>query len=234
MLETFITDVDQRRKRFVVYDTDPGTDIDDRLATRNVTVEHRQLPPEGPEPFVTIYDDDEFVGAVRLDELSALLTPPVVRPGETEGLPESYRALFDVLEETLFTALDRRQLLGVSREIEDRAFRVGRGTLRVGFQSLSVFEAQAAVYRRLVTETELDVHVYGEPDSTPPAIEKVTYHEDVDGDLARYWCLAFDGGGDETQRCALLAQEQANGFVGFWTYDPALVSEILATLRAVA
>jgi len=97
MLTPFIEDVDRRRKRFVLYSPGPGTDIIDQLATRNVTTEHRRLPPDGPEPFVAIYDDEEFAGNVMLEDLRELLAPPVVRPEDVDGLAEGYRALFDVL-----------------------------------------------------------------------------------------------------------------------------------------
>jgi hypothetical protein len=231
MLDSFIEEVNGRRKRFTVYSAAGETDLADRLATRNVSVEHRPVPSQGPEPFVTIHDGPEFLGAVRLADLETLLAPPVARPGDRAGLADGYRALLDVLEETLFTALDRRQLLATSREFEDRALRVGTGTLRVSFQSLSAFEAQTGVYRHVAAESDLRIHVYGRPDWTPPTMENVTYHADSEGRLEPFWCLAFDGGTDATQACALLARERAEGFLGFWTYDSGLVADILATLE---
>lgn len=234
MLGTFIEDVEQRRKRFTVYSADDETDVVDRFSTRNVTIEHRRLPSNGPDPFVVIRDDGAFAGAISLDDLEELLSPPIVRPENLEGLTDGYHVLLEVLEETLFTGLNRKQLLATSREIENRALRVGQGTLWVGFQSLSIFKTQTAVYRRLGSETALDVHICGEPDWTPPELEHVTYHQDGDGSLADFWYLAFDGGEDPTQACALVAQEREDGYVGFWSYDHALVTDILATLEAVA
>jgi DICT domain-containing protein len=61
-------------------------------------------------------------------------------------------------EETLCAAFDRQQLLARSQEIEDRALRAGDGTLGVGCQSLSAFETQLSLYRRLGNHTDLDVH----------------------------------------------------------------------------
>ncbi|WP_312909344.1 DICT sensory domain-containing protein [Natronosalvus caseinilyticus] len=233
MLDTYIEAVERRRKWLTVYSDADATDLSDRLAARNVTVVHRKLPPHGPSPFVTIYDGETFVGAIGLETLEQLLEPPVIRPTDRTGLSEGYRALLEVLEETLFTALDRRQLLATSREIEDRAFRMGRGTLRVGFQRLSAFEHQVPLYRRLGEETNLEVHVYGRPDWEPPSLENVRYHRDEAGALAPFWCLAFDGGEDPMQACALVARERESGFLGFWTYDPGLVGEILEALEAV-
>ena len=230
MLEKYIDEVERRRKRFVVFaDDEPA--VAEQLATRNVTVEHRALPESGPEPFVEIYDGDRFLGAITLDDLEVLLSPPIVRPSDPEDVGEAYRALLEVLDGTVFATLDRQQLQATSREFETRAQQVGGGTLRVGFQSLSAFEPQTETYRRLGEGTDLDIHVYGQPDWSPPTIPNVTYHRDRDGTLAPYWFMAFDGGDEESQRCALIARDHDDGYRGFWTYDPSLVGDILATLE---
>lgn len=233
MLDAFIDEVERRRKRFTVYGPGDETDLADLLATRNVTIAIRPLPPGGPDPFVVIHDGEEFVGVLPLGDLESLLAPPVVRPGDPEDLSAGYRALMEAVDETLFAALDRRRLLAASREIEDRAHRVGTGELRVGFQSLSAFEAQVPVYRRLAADTDLELHVRGRPDWSPPDIENVTYHREA-GSLERFWYLAFDGGDDPTQACALVARQRDGEYVGFWTYDPGLVAEILETLRGAS
>ena len=233
MLETLVADAHQHRKHVTVYTTDGDADLTAQFENRGVTVEKRQLPDGGPEPFVTIHDDGEFIGALRLADLEELLAPPVVRPGSREDVSAGYRALFELLENTVFSSLDRRQLLGASREIEDRAFRVGHGTLRASFQSFSVFEAQTEVYRHLATETALDIHVYGEDDWSPPDIEGITYHPSTAESVDRFWVVAFDGGGEEMQACALVArQESEDEYAGTWTYDPDTVGEILAELEA--
>lgn len=230
MFEHLFEDVRRRRKQFRVYaPADPG--LDSKLATRNATVTHRPLGPEAPGGFLTIHDDGEFRGAVPLDTVATLLEPPVVGSGQLGDLSEPYRALVEVLDETVFGALDRRQLIATSREIEDRAFRVGRGTLHAGFQSLSAFESQVEAYRRLAGETHLSIHVYGRPDWTPPEIEGVTYHG-TDA-IEPYWVVAFDGGGTATQRCALVARETGDGFEGWWTYDPELVGRVVEGLTGL-
>jgi DICT domain-containing protein len=86
------------------------------------------------------------------------------------------------------------------------------------------------VYRRLATETDLDVHVYGAADWNPPEIAGITYHGLGDDALERYWVLAFDGGTDETRACGLVAREEPGGYDGFWTDDPEVVRTILAEL----
>lgn len=231
MLDPFIEEVQGRRKRLRVYAHGDPPGIAEHLATRNVTVETKPLPAGGPDPFVTVLDDEEYAGVLTLADVERLLAPPIGEPGDLDDRSAAYGVMMDLLQEAVFTGLDRRQLLAASREIEDRALRVGTGQLRVGFQSLSAFESQVPVYRRLGTGTDLEIHVRGRPDWSPPTIENVTYHRDS-GSLAPFWYLAFDGGDDVGQSCALIAREEADGYVGFWTYEPHLVGEILGTLTS--
>lgn len=230
MLDSLLTEVQETDKQVIVYRRGQTTDIETRLATHNVAVTRRELPPGGPDPFLVIEEDDRFAGALGLDHLDGLLEPPIVRPGERDDTSAGYRVLFDALDETVFSAMERRQLLAVSREIEDRAYRVGTGTLHASFQTLSTFRSQAGVYRELVTGTDLDIHVYGIADWTPPEIAGITYHEYGDDAHGRYWVLAFDGGGDSSRACGLVAREHSDRYDGVWTYDSKLVSDIIAAV----
>jgi hypothetical protein len=228
MFDSLLAEVQNRGRQFTVYEGEEDTGIPSQFATQAVSVRQEKLPAGGPAPFVVIEQDGEFAGALPVEELQKLIEPPIVRPGERDDVSEGFGVLFDILDDTVFTAMNRRQLLGVSREIEDRATRVGTGTLRASFQDWSRLEPQIELYRYLAGYTDLDIHIYGiEPDDTP-AIPGVTYHRGER--LDRYWSLAFDGGDGESQSCALVAREQTDGYDGFWTYDPGLVEEILATL----
>ncbi len=233
MLDRLIQDAQNHQKRITLYADDAETALDSRFGGSSVTVERKPLPPHGPDPFITVHVGDQVVGSISLADFEELLTPPIVRPGDREEVAEIYRALFDLLDNTVFDSLDRRQLLGASREIEDRAFRVGHGTLRVSFQTLSAFRGEVDVYRHLASETALEVHVYGKADWDPPEIANVTYHRSDEPTVERFWTLAFDGGGDETQSCGLVAREQDDGYTGFWTYDPEIVETIAAELASV-
>lgn len=232
MFDSLFSDVRDSQRQFTVYRNEEDTDLESQFLTRNVDVRYRDLPP-GSDPFLVIETDGTFEGALSLTELAALLEPPVTRPGALEDVSEGYRILFELLDGTVYTALKRRELYALSREIEDRAFRVGDGTLRVSFQTLSTFESQAELYRKLATATDLDIHIYGVADWTPPRIEGITYHEFADGPLERYWALAFDGGSDGTHPCGLVGQEQPDGFDGFWTDDEGMVAKIMDRLDRV-
>lgn len=235
-LGAFIDDAATRRKQLVVY-APTETDLADRLTARNVDVDARSPPAEGVEPFIVVRDGSEFLGAVALDDLVAFLEPPSGGLDEPGALGSGYRAVSELLDETVFASLDRRQLLATSREIEDRAWRTGSGTLRVGFQSTAAFRQQWPLYRRLASETDLDVHVYTVDDlqftdDVPPSL---TVHVAPTPDVGRHWFLLFDGGDDDARACALVAEQQTgDSYRGVWTYDPSLVArafELFETSR---
>ncbi|WP_232833773.1 DICT sensory domain-containing protein [Saliphagus sp. LR7] len=202
------------------------------LANHGVAVESRSLPSGGPAPFIELKTDGEVVGVIGIEAVEGLLESPIHRPGDRSGISEGYQVLFDVLEKTVVSGMTRRELLAVSREIEDRAYRVGEGTLRVSFQTLSTFRSQADIYRTLATDTTLDIHIHGLDDWTPPTITGITYHTAKAERFEPYWVLAYDGGPTDNQACGLVAQEHSEGYTGFWTNDPALVEEITTTLTA--
>ena len=232
-LEALLEAADRRRTWLAVYDDEPS-DLAARFDTRNVTVEHRPLPPTADEGFVVIRDERGFRGAVSIATLEEFLSPPIRRPWDLELLPPAYRAIYDLLDDTLFGSLDRRQLLATARELENLAYRTGRGTLRVGFQSLSAFRAQEEVYRRLADDTDLDIHVYVSPEAPAEDASRwpVTVHTEPADVVGRYWFLVFDGGGDDERTFALVAEQRGpDSFYGFWTYDPEIVARAFEALN---
>lgn len=148
-------------------------------------------------------------------------------------LSPGYRALFELLDDTVFASLDRRQLLATVRELEDRAWRVGRGTLRVGFQSYAAFRDQEPVYLQLAEETDLDIHIYVAPETLTVDRSNwpVRFHTEPADEIGRYWSFMFDGDGVDENKCALVAEErEAGSYYGFWTYEPSLVDRAIETL----
>ncbi|GAB7093630.1 DICT sensory domain-containing protein [Halolamina litorea] len=232
MFDSLLTSVQRADHRFTVYTDDGSPSVDNWFANHSVDVTLRPLPTGAPEPFVTIERGGEFAGVLSLEAVERLLEPPIDRPETPEDLPPTYQALFEVLDETVYTSIDREEMVAVSEEIEDRAQRTGSGTLHAGFQRLSRFRQRLSTYRRLAS-TGLEVHVYGVADWDPPAVPGVSYHTTSGGPLARYWVLAFDGGDEPTRSCGLLARQEADGYTGFWTDDPAMVAEIIDRLEAI-
>jgi DICT domain-containing protein len=216
---------------------DEAADLVEQFSVRNVEVERRELPSTGPAPFVVLARDDEFLGAMSVETLRWFLSPPIHRPRDVSDLSPQYRAVVELLDETLFASLSRRQLLATSREFEDRARRIGVGTLHVGFETPGALAAQREVYRRLAAETALDVHLYAAVDGAGTTAEAtddleaagVTVHDYPVETVGRYWFIVFDGGGDEERAFALVAERRGpDAFYGAWTSDPGLVERALS------
>ena len=231
-LASVMAEAERRRVSAIHYAPEPG-DLAEQFDARNAEIRFRELPPDGPDPFLVIRKNGEFRGAVSVAYLRTYLEPPYHRPADPVGLSPPYRGLFDLLDDTVFASLTRRQLVATSREIEDRARRTGRGTLHAGFQSLEAFRPQRVVYRRLGEETDLDVHVYVSDEDAAATLADfpVTVHAGGDGEVGRYWFLAFDGGGEESRACALVAEQRTEDtYYGVWTYDPEQVDRVLTAL----
>lgn len=200
-------------------------EIQEYFRSQNVTVVHEPVESEDSQG-VVLQTESEELARVSLDALRALLDPQVVRR-LGESVP--YSPLLDALSDTTFTSFDRSQMLTASREIEDRAWREGHGGLFAGFQRFSIFEEQRDIYSRLA-ESNLEVHVFGDPDVDPPEGPYET-HQLASEEIRRTWFVVYDGGGRGAQASALLAEERAPGeYYGFWTYDPSLVEDILEAL----
>lgn len=233
-LADLFEDVETRHKSLVLYsDTESDIETVEPFVTRNVTVEFRRLP-EGSTPFVVVRTAGETAGSVKLETLEHLLRPTVKLPWDASDADLARRSLRELLDTTLFATFDRRQLLATVREFEERAGRVGRGHLHVGFQSPHAMAKQTSVYRRLAAETDLDVHLYATPAGTPPDVPGATIHLESTGEIGRYWFFVFvPADVTERQHCALLAEERSPGaFYGFWTYNPTRVEELLAHLES--
>ncbi|MFC7079932.1 DICT sensory domain-containing protein [Halorussus caseinilyticus] len=230
-LHEFLDAVADRRKTITVFAPEPNRAFESHFETRNVAVEHEYIPDDSSGGFVVVTESGEFVGSVGGTAVNHLVSPT-----ETDlepGTDDPTRALLDLLADTTFVSFDKRQMLLTAREIEDRAYRQGTGTLRTGFQSLSAMKVQRDVYATLASENLLDVHVYGEPDWSPD-VPGTTVHAEESEELGAFWFVVFDGGDDDRQACALVAEEvqpDSDFFRGFWTYDPELVADIDEYLR---
>jgi DICT domain-containing protein len=231
-LKSILEDAEKRRKSVTLHAPEEGT-LKEQFDARNVEFEFRRTPSGGPEPFVTIAEDGVFLGAITVENLRRFLWPPITHPHDVADLSPEYRALFELLDDAVFASLTRRQLLATAREFEERAWRTGEGTFRVGFQSRSAFRAQKSLYRQMAERTDLDVHVYTVDgvETDDLAESGLTLHTDPEREIGRYWFLAFDGGGNDEQKNALVAEQRTEEtFYGVWTYDPSLVDRALEIL----
>lgn len=199
----------------------------DRFDTRNLAVVEDDLCTRSGA-FGVLTRDGEFVTAVGLDELldSADRTDPGFAP-------ETYRPILDELDETLFTSYSVGDMVAASREIEDRAWRHGRGELHSGFQTLGNMDREAELYDRIGESDALDVHAYGAPEGPVPDAEHFAIHVERAAEIRETWFVVYDGGGAPKRKCMLVAEEREPGcFYGFWSYDPDTVDYAIDHLRS--
>ena len=210
-----------------VFNPDPGLvdALSDHFADRNVVVQSEETD-HGPSNYVVLGEDDDFLTAAGVQ---SLLADAETRPGFE---PASYESVLDHLDETMFTSFSKGRMLAASREIEDRAWRVGSGELHSGFQTVSVLTGELDVYERLGSRDDLHVHAYAYPDVDLPDCEQFTLHPERTEEVAESWFVAYDGGGVDENKCALLAEERADGFYGFWTYGADTVDYLVDHLTA--
>ncbi|GAA0664344.1 DICT sensory domain-containing protein [Natronoarchaeum mannanilyticum] len=245
-LRELVAAIERTATTITVFASEPHEELLDQFSTRNVEISHESLPAVADDGFVLVQQNGAALGSIGLDALREADRATVAPPWGDRGDSPAYRQFLSLFRETAFSTDSRRELLATTREIEDRAWRTGEGRLRAGFQSLSAYQSQLSVYRRLGSETDLDVHVYGRPDWTPPAVEGVRLHEEADDeDIGRVWFVVFrdtaaerDGAGRSaggsdaaanrgSNSCALLAEERKpDRYFGFWTYDDEFVAEI--------
>jgi len=231
-LTELISGVENHEKVLTVFNAGEGTieALRDQFHDRNVSVFGEQTPSVKPKSFVVLSDGDEFVTAADVETIlqrDAEETDPGF-----EG--EAYRPILDHLDETMFTSYDIEQMVAASREIEDRAWRIGKGSLHSGFQKLSILAGQMDIYEQLAEQNGLDVHAYAAPDTDVPEHDTdLTIHVERSDEIERSWFVVYDGAGIDVNKCALLAEERdARSFYGFWTYDPSTVDWIIDHLES--
>jgi len=234
-LGALIERIEGQRKTLEIHTDDDAVleALRRQFETRNVDVYHRSLGSLDGAGFVIIRSGDgAFRGALGLDQFEAILSPRIHPPWELAETDSDRAELFSFLENTLFTSYSRRQMLATTREIEERAWRVGTGRLYTGFERATALTAQTEVYDRFGSYDPLTVVVFLDDEWTELAPERMTVVSEASSELGEYWFVVFDGGDSDLHACALLAEERRPGtFYGFWTYDPATVAELVTYLE---
>jgi len=234
-LAQIVEAIHDHEKELTLFNCDPDDPVADELAayfrTQNVRLRTETTSSGRPTGVAVLSDRDRVRSIVSVSTLKELLDG--VPPGaDAVGIADGeYEPILEHLKETTFTSYDTEQMLYASREIEDRARRVRGGTIHAGFQRLSLLAEQRSIYADLAARG-VEVHAYGVPDTPPPDIDGAVHAIEND-EIAETWFVVFDGGGEDIQKSALLAEECAEGsFYGFWTYDATIVDSILEHLEA--
>lgn len=231
-----IAGVEAREPTLTVFNAD--ADVTETLrgyfADRNVQITAERTDA-GPAEYAVFSRNGSFVTAVDVDELLPDRDAGLPTQGDGLGPPDDDRIggpILDHLDETIFTSYSRADMAAASKEIEDRAWRVGGGALHAGFQTLDVLRREADTYDLLGEKSDLNVHAYAAAgDSSPPDTDHYTVHTGRTAELREAWFVAYDGDGYDDNKCALLAEERAPAeFYGFWSYDPEMVDEIIEYL----
>ena len=229
-LSELIRGVEDHEKTLSVFNSDPETveTLRTQFGDRNLTVRDGSTESGTPESYVVLSQNEEFVTAANVEHVLA------TGDGESEFGASGGRPILDHLDETMFTSYDTEQMIAASREIEDRAWRLGEGQLHAGFQKLSILRPQIDVYEQLASKEGLNVDAYAAPDEDVPDHEgDLTIHVERADEIRESWFVVFDGGGDDVNKCALVAEErEPREFYGFWTYDPGTVDWVLEYLDA--
>ncbi len=198
---------------------------------QNVLVTEERTVSGRPAGVALLTGDGEVLAATTTDAVVDLLNETASGPGGLGVDDSDYHDLLSHLKETTFTAYDKDEMVMASREIEDRAWRVGEGRLFAGFQYESILLGQARTYETLASG-DLDVYAFAAPDGESVDPDGVTTHVDDDPELAESWFVVFDGGPDRAQGSALVAESRGeNSYYGFWTYDPRIVSRVIDHLE---
>lgn len=204
---------------------------EDFFAHLNVRVRSVRTASGRPSVAVLAHDRD-LLAIVPNGDLERLVSREAL--DSALGIDDrEFSALLRPLKETTFRSFETRDMLAASREIEDRAHRVGAGTLRSGFQHLSRYLEQRQRYAALA-DGGVTTHVYGVPDVEIAGHSGVLIHESTAAVVAYHWFVVYDGGGDDQQKSALVAEQTDDGgFDGFWTYDPGIVDRAMATIESL-
>jgi len=228
-LYDLIERVERERKQLTVLNPSSESfvpDVRTYFEAQNVAIEAATTDGGVPADVVVLTRGEEFLAGASAGELRDLMESTPSGPGGLGVDDSAHERLLRHLKETTFTAHTHADMLAATREIEDRAWRVGEGTLYAGFQYASKLSNEEMTYSDL-TKRDLEIHVYASPDEPFPEIDGVVAHPEATAEIEETWFVAFDGAGDDDKKSAILAEEREAGFYGFWTYNPRLVDEIV-------
>jgi hypothetical protein len=242
-LDRFIDRVDSGRRSLIVAHAGAGDTFRSMLSavvdedTVSVDVDEIERFEDGT---VALLDEDgNLVATSPLEELQRTVLFVNSDLYTTSGtdfedfeLPSVIERLDDVpfdLRGYPVHPKEKLLLIVISRYVEKTAWEARDGTLRTSFQELSRIDDERgtrSVYERL-SDTDLDVHLYGEADWRPSRVLDVTMHAGRSSDFRDSWFVVYRPPGGGEGSVALLAIEtEDDHWTGFWTFDPDRVRAI--------
>lgn len=217
---------------------EPVTDLLGNTFTgQSVTVTEESVP-DLPSDTVALVENGTVVARSPLEELRTtvlFVNSDIYSTGQRElgelDLPDVLVELADTpFRLRGFPMSDTQKLLLVtlSRYVEQLAFEGRSGTLRAAFQRLSRLEDEHGTKRvyRTLAGTDLDVHVYGVPDTVPTGLD-VHVHRGRSREYRKTWVVSYRPATDGGRHAALVAYERSREvWDGCWTFDADRVRDI--------
>jgi hypothetical protein len=203
-------------------ETDPDSSEDDTETIALVENGHilaRSTVDELLESVLLINSDLYKTGAINLGNV---VLPDVLKgldevPFRLQGYPESNK--------------EKLLLIIISRVIERIGAETGGGKLQTSFQRLSRLQDEKGTYDvyDTLSNSGIDVHIYGVGDIDPSETPPVTVHTGTSYPYKRSWFVVFTppAGSKTPDHAALVAlEDEPNVWDGFWTFRPELVTQI--------
>lgn len=198
------------------------TDLDGDREERVVLIENDTVvatsPMESVRNAILLVNSDLYttgLSGIERYEAPDVLTAMEGDTYTLRGFPESTK--------------EKLLLIVMSRYIERRALEVDGGRLDVAFQRLSRIKSEygtGRIYRRL-SESEVEVHAYGVPDSVPADLDGIRFHTGHTEPYRKSWFVVFSPPDGRIDPAALFAlQTDSNAWRSTWTYEPERVRSI--------
>jgi DICT domain-containing protein len=232
-LQTIVSRVEGEEVTLTLYNDDADQRVRDGLRSyftvQTVALRRATTDDGHPRDFFVLHDDDEYLAAASLEDVYRAVNPQSSMLATTDPGRIGYPDLLREIDQTVFTDYGRQRMTIASREIEEHAYRHG-GRLHAGFQSLSNAKPQTSLYRNLASAGNVETHLYGAGDWTPPGNHVL--HEYDDPEILKSWFVVLDPAEKGHERALLAEERRAGEFYGFWTYDAEIVDTILDRLEA--
>lgn len=244
-LEQFLTELDAPSRSLFVVNRDAPQQIQTLLEKtfrdQSIDVDHVNLPETESDTVVLVNDSNgEIVASSPLAELERtilLVNSDLYKTGtqklDTFELPEVLTGLTDIpfrLQGYPESNNEKLLLIVISRYIERLAWKTDAGRHRASFQQLSRIKDESgtrSVYETLGT-SDVQTHVYGVPDWTPPEGMGVITHAGYTDVFSDSWFVVHKPPDDQLDRSAALValETEPRLWDGFWTFNPERVTEI--------
>jgi len=243
-LRSFFDDIEAPDRHLVILNRDSPYPIRNLLSSmlddQPVSLSDDDTTGEDTDT-IALVEGDEILARSTLDSLmeSVLLINSdlyktgsidlgdVVLPDVLQGLDEIPFRLRGYPESNK----EKLLLIIISRVIERIAAETGGGTLRSSFQRLSRLQDERGTYDVYdsLSNTGVDIHLYGVGDANPAKSLPVTVHTGDSYPYRRSWFVVFrpPADADTIDHAALVAlEDEPNVWDGFWTFRPKLVDRI--------